>query len=141
MVELEWPSGMRASPADDPLRLADRGVPPNAVEAPTIVERNGEYFLFVSWDSYCQGLNSTYRIVVGRAEEVTGPYVDRAGIPLLNGGGTVLLESEGSRIGPGGESASEGYLAYHYYDGDAAGAPRLAISRIDWDADGWPVIG
>lgn len=140
MVELEWPSGMRAAPSAEPLRLADRGVPPNAIEAPTIVEHDGDYFLFVSFDSCCQGLNSTYNIAVGRADDVAGPYVDRAGVPLLDGGGTVLLATDGSRIGPGGESASNGYFAYHYYDGDAAGAPRLAISRIDWDAEGWPVV-
>lgn len=141
MVEVEWPSGLRADPEAEPLRLADRGTPPNAIEAPAIVEHGGEYFLFVSFDSCCKGLNSTYRIAVGRADTVGGPYVDRDGVPLLNGGGTVLLETEGARIGPGGESASNGYLAYHYYDGDAAGAPRLAISRIDWDSDGWPTIG
>ena len=140
MVQLEWPSGLRADDAQ-PLRLADRGTPPNAIEAPTIVEHGGEYFLFVSFDSCCQGLNSTYKVAVGRADEVTGPYVDRDGIPLLNGGGTVLLSTDGDRIGPGGESASKGYLGYHYYDGAAAGAPRLAISRIDWDREGWPVVG
>ena len=140
MVELEWPSGMRADSTSEPLRLADRGVPPNAVEAPTIVPHNGDYYLFVSWDNCCQSVNSTYKIVVGRSETVAGPYLDRDGIPLLNGGGTVLLSTDGDRIGPGGESASNGYLAFHYYDGAASGAPRLAISRIDWDADGWPVI-
>ena len=140
MVQLEWPSGLRADPSTEPLRLVDRGVPPNAVEAPTIVEHDGEYFLFVSFDSCCQGLNSTYKVVVGRSDSVSGPYLDRDGTPLLNGGGTVLLSTEGARIGPGGESASAGYLAYHYYDGNAAGATRLAISRIDWDAQGWPVV-
>jgi arabinan endo-1,5-alpha-L-arabinosidase len=140
MVQLEWPSGLRADPDGEPLRLVDRGVPPNAVEAPTIVEHEAEYFLFVSFDSCCQGLNSTYKVAVGRSDSVTGPYLDRDGTPLLSGGGTVLLSTEGARIGPGGESASNGYLAYHYYDGDAAGATRLAVSRIDWDAQGWPVV-
>jgi arabinan endo-1,5-alpha-L-arabinosidase len=140
MVQLDWPSGLRADDAE-PLRLADRRTPPNAIEAPTIVEHDGDYFLFVSFDSCCQGLNSTYRVAVGRASDVTGPYVDRDGIPLLSGGGTVLLATDGDRIGPGGESASNSYLGYHFYDGTAAGAPRLAISRIDWDAEGWPLVG
>ncbi len=139
MVRLEWPSGLRAD-AKEPLRLADRGVPPNAIEAASIVEHDGDYFMFVSLDSCCKGVSSTYKVAVGRADAVTGPYLDRDGTPMLNGGGTVLLATKGSRIGPGGESASNGYLAYHYYDGDAAGATRLAISRIDWDADGWPLV-
>lgn len=139
MVELEWPSGKRAD-ATEPLRLADRRSPPNAIEAPTIVVHDDDYYLFASFDSCCQGLNSTYNVRVGRSHSVIGPYVDRAGKPMLEGGGTTLLQTDGARIGPGGESASNGYLAWHYYDGDAAGAPRLAISRLDWDADGWPVV-
>jgi len=139
MVQLEWPSGLRAD-HKEPLRLADRGTPPNAIEAPAILEHGGEYFLFVSFDSCCQGLNSTYNVAVGRSDEVTGPYLDRDGTPMLDGGGTVLLATGGDRIGPGGESASNGFLGYHFYDGTAAGAPRLAISRIDWDAEGWPLV-
>jgi arabinan endo-1,5-alpha-L-arabinosidase len=140
MVELAWPSGQRADSTAVPLRIADRGSPPNAIEAATISVHDGDYYLFASFDSCCQGLNSTYNVRVGRSDSVTGPYVGRDGTPMLEGGGTQLLETDGTRIGPGGESASNGYLAWHYYDGAAAGAPRLAISRLDWDADGWPVV-
>ena len=138
MVELSWPSGLRADPAAVPLRLADRQSPPNAIEAPSIVARDGWYYLFVSLDSCCRGLGSTYKIAVGRSAEVTGPYLDRDGIPLLNGGGTVLLETDGDMVGPGGESVSDGYLAFHYYDRTLDGAYRLAIRRLGW-SDGWPV--
>jgi len=138
MVELSWPSGLRADPAAEPLRLADRQSPPNAVEAPYIVSRDGWYYLFVSFDSCCRGLGSTYRIAVGRSEEVTGPYVDQEGVPLLNGGGTVLLETDGDIVGPGGQSLSEGYLAFHYYDRTLDGAYQLAIRELAW-RDGWPV--
>jgi arabinan endo-1,5-alpha-L-arabinosidase len=70
---------------------------------------------------------------------VSGPYVDRGGIPMLDGGGTVLLSSEGDRIGPGGESASAGMLAFHFYDAAQNGAHQLAIAPIGW-RDGWPVL-
>ena len=104
MVALEWPDGKRADAAE-PLRLADRGVPPNAIEAPYIVEHDGDYFLFVSFDSCCKALGSTYHVMVGRADEVTGPYLDRDGVPLLEGGGTSVLEGDGGvHIGPGGQS-------------------------------------
>lgn len=138
MVALEWPDGLRAD-AQEPLRLADRGVPPNAVEAPYIIERDGDYFLFVSFDSCCQALDSTYRVVVGRADEVTGPYVDRDGIPLLNGGGTTVLDTDGDvHVGPGGQSVADGTLAVHYYDRRLDGAFQLALLPLQWDAEGWP---
>jgi arabinan endo-1,5-alpha-L-arabinosidase len=40
MVRLEWPSGLRADDAE-PLRLADRGLVENAIEAPYIVHHDG----------------------------------------------------------------------------------------------------
>ena len=141
MVELEWPSGLLADPSAEPLRLADRGSPPNAIEAPYLVQHGDWFYLFVSKDSCCQGLNSTYSMWVGRSQEVTGPYLDRDGVPMLEDGGTLLLETDGDMIGPGGQSVSGGWLAHHYYDGASAGAPTLAIRALTWDAEGWPVLG
>ena len=69
MIPLEWPSGGPAD-ASEPLRLADRQSPPNAIEAPYIVRHDGDYFLFVSRDACCRGLDSTYNIAVGRSDDV-----------------------------------------------------------------------
>jgi arabinan endo-1,5-alpha-L-arabinosidase len=139
LVKLGWPDGKRADDAE-PLRLADRGSPPNAIEGATIIPHGGEYFLIVSRDSCCQGVASTYNMAVGRSDDVIGPYTDRAGVPLLADGGTSLLRSKGSRIGPGGESYSRGYLAWHYYDANNGGAPTLSIEKLAWDAAGWPSL-
>jgi arabinan endo-1,5-alpha-L-arabinosidase len=139
MVELAWPDGLRADDAD-PLRLADRGAPPNAIEAPYLVEHDGDWFLFVSRDNCCRGADSTYKIAVGRADAATGPFVDRNGVPLLEDGGTVLLETDGARVGPGGQSVADGMMALHYYDRDLNGQFRLALVPLGWDADGWPVL-
>ncbi|HOT73407.1 MAG TPA: arabinan endo-1,5-alpha-L-arabinosidase, partial [Anaerohalosphaeraceae bacterium] len=65
-----------------------------AVEAPFIVRRNGWWYLFVSFDLCCRGADSTYNIVVGRSKKVTGPYIDRDGIPMLEGGGTQVIKAE-----------------------------------------------
>jgi arabinan endo-1,5-alpha-L-arabinosidase len=138
MVQLQWPSGLTSASEGELLHLADRQEPPNAVEAPYVLPHNGWYYLFTSWGQCCQGVNSDYRIVVGRSREVTGPYVDRDGRSLLDGGGTTLLAASGARVGPGGQSVSAGILAYHYYDAAAGGAPRLALQRLSWTADGWP---
>jgi arabinan endo-1,5-alpha-L-arabinosidase len=140
MLPLDWPTGLVAANAGEPLRLADREEPPNAIEAPYIVHRKGWYYLFTSWDACCRGVDSTYHIVIGRSRLVTGPYLDRDGRSLLDGGGTTFLASSGDQIGPGGESASDGILAYHYYDAANGGEPHLGLGQLSWTADDWPGI-
>ena len=48
-----------------------------SVEAPFIVRHDGYWYLFVSYDRCCRGVNSTYNVVVGRARRITGPYLDQ----------------------------------------------------------------
>ena len=140
MWKLQWPDGKLAPGQGEPLRLADRFVPPNAIEAPALVHRNGWYYLFVSLDFCCRGEFSTYKIAVGRSRQATGPYFDQLGTPLQHGGGTVILSEQGTMFGPGGQSIYRGFLAHHFYDGTARGDFRLAIRRIAWDKNGWPII-
>lgn len=137
LVPLEWPSGKVAGD-QEPVRIASRaGVPENAIEAAAVVRHDGWYYLFASWDKCCAGTDSTYRIVVGRSREVAGPYLDAQGRDMALGGGTEVLATQGSMIGPGGQSLSRGHLAYHFYDGDDGGMFRLAIQELAW-RDGWP---
>lgn len=150
MVPLEWPSGKVADGAS-PVTVASRvGVPDNAIEAPFVVERDGWYYLFVSWDKCCSGVDSTYRIMVGRSREVTGPYLDAEGKDMVLGGGTEVVGTAGRMIGPGGQTvsvvgepgspSSAYYLAFHFYDGAAGGMPTLAVRELEWDGEGWPVV-
>ncbi len=62
-----------------------------AVEAPFIFHHGEHYYLFVSWDLCCRGGESTYKMAVGRATDIRGPYLDRDGRDLAAGGGTLLL--------------------------------------------------
>ena len=78
--------------------------------------------------------------MVGRSHNVIGPYVDAAGKPMLEGGGTPLLVGNQLWVGPGGESILQqpggDIIVFHAYDGKT-GRPRLHISTIDW-TDDWP---
>jgi arabinan endo-1,5-alpha-L-arabinosidase len=78
--------------------------------------------------------------MVGRSHKVTGPYVDAAGKPMLEGGGTQLLMANSRWLGPGGESIlqrPEGdIIVFHAYDA-VTGKPALQISTLAWQ-DGWP---
>jgi arabinan endo-1,5-alpha-L-arabinosidase len=133
------PATGKQSAADRTLYgLARRPTANGAVEAPFIVEHGGLFYLFVSFDLCCRGTSSTYRIMVGRATSITGPYTDRAGAALTTGGGTEILATHGGIVGPGGESvlpdSDNWLLVYHYY---TASGSRLGINFIDW-SDGWP---
>lgn len=117
---------------------------PGAVEAPVIVRKNGYYYLFVSFDLCCRGKESTYHIRVGRARRVTGPYADRGGRLMTEGGGTLVLEGAGRWRGPGHcavlQDAGGERLVYHAYDADWRGTPTLRIQPLQWDAEGWPSV-
>ena len=94
----------RKRPADAPPNPP--GLPGNwqAIEAPFIV-RHGKYFyLFVSFDLCCRGTRSNYKTMVGRAREITGPYLDANGTPMLEGGETPILLGNSRWLGPGGAS-------------------------------------
>lgn len=109
------------------------------IEAPTIVHRNGYYYLFVSVGKCCEGVNSTYRIVYGRSRNVTGPYLDRSGRDMLNGGGSLLDGGNQRWVGPGGQDiAGTSVIARHAYDASDNGNAKLLINNLVWTDDGWP---
>jgi arabinan endo-1,5-alpha-L-arabinosidase len=114
------------------------------IEGAYVYPHDGYYYLFASVDSCCNGTSSTYRIIVGRSTFVNGPYTDRGGISLSQGGGTILLSAHGNINGPGGESVfadSDGdILVYHYYDGNNSGYPALGLNKLGWTSDGWPYV-
>jgi arabinan endo-1,5-alpha-L-arabinosidase len=124
--------------------LAYRPTGPDAIEAPFIVRRSHYYYLFVSFDFCCRGAESTYRIMVGRAEHITGPYVDRQGGSMLEGAATQILAGSDRYRGPGGQSiyvdGATYWLVYHYYDAEDGGASKLEIRRLGWTTDGWPYV-
>lgn len=114
-----------------------------AIEAPYLVRRGGFYYLFVSFDLCCRGTDSTYRIMVGRSENITGPYVDAEGNPMLSAGGGSMVVVGGERWrGPGHNSVltlgEDQYIVYHAYDADLGGAAILRIANLRWDSNGWP---
>lgn len=144
MVELDS-TGARANQTLH--SIAARPNAGGALEAPFIVRRCGYYYLFVSFDRCCDGANSTYKIMVGRSTSVTGPYVDRAGTSMMQGGGTLLVQgvdaAQKGWHGPGHNAViftdAAAFNVYHAYADN--GTATLRISSIAWDSAGWPVSG
>jgi arabinan endo-1,5-alpha-L-arabinosidase len=116
----------------------------NAIEAPFIFRKGKYYYLFASIDYCCKGVNSTYKMIVGRSEKLTGPYIDRSGKPMAKGGGTILLAGDENWHGVGHNAVvsfdGTDYLVFHGYDAHDSGKPKLNIRKLNWDTDGWPVV-
>lgn len=114
------------------------------VEGPFIFKKGNYYYLFVSWDKCCQAIRSTYNIRVGRSEKITGPYLDKDGVDMAKGGGTLVLGGDTIEpkvvyaLGHNSAYTFDGidYLVYHKYVTEGS---RLGIQKISWD-NGWPEI-
>jgi arabinan endo-1,5-alpha-L-arabinosidase len=115
-----------------------------AIEAPFIFKKGKFYYLFVSFDYCCRGDQSTYKMVVGRSQNVRGPYVDKSGIIMSQGGGSLLLEGDKNWNGVGHNSVysfnGNDYLVFHAYDANDFGKPKLRVEALQWDELGWPKV-
>jgi len=140
LVQLNPTNGLRIASDSPTTQLAWN----SSIEASCLYQRGSYYYLFVNHGSCCSGVDSTYNIRVGRSTSITGPYLDRHGVSLLSGGGTLLLGSYGPQIGPGHAGIiSEGgvdWLSYHYYDGNESGNAKLGLRQLQWTSDGWPEV-
>lgn len=118
-----------------------------AIEAAYVIRRGPWYYLFASWDQCCKGAESDYHVVVGRSRNVLGPYVDKNGKPMLEGGGTVVIQSDVDWAGPGHNGTlhtrrGDDYMVLHAYDRKKPFLGRLFHVRpMIWSADGWPSVG
>lgn len=116
-----------------------------AIEGPFLFKKDKYYYLFVSWDYCCRGEKSDYKVVVGRSERITGPYMDKHGIAMSQNGGSLLVQGDGKEwYGAGHNSAhtfdGKDYIIYHGYDAKDRGRSKLIIKEMSWDREGWPVI-
>ena len=144
------PASGKLSAADETMHALSsrpREQPINgSVEAPFIVRHGDYWYLFVSFERCCRGAQSTYNVVVGRSRAVTGPYVDRSGKAMSEGGGTLVIEATTPTWrGPGHPAIfsenGKDYLFFHAYFGEGRGrGSALQISTLVWE-DGWPKVG
>jgi len=115
-----------------------------AIEAPFIFRKGKYYYLFVSFDYCCRAEKSTYKVVVGRSEKVNGPYADKDGIPMVLGGGSLVLGGDKNWYGAGHNGvytfSGQDYIVFHGYDASDKGRSKLRIEMLHWDAQGWPAM-
>jgi arabinan endo-1,5-alpha-L-arabinosidase len=128
--------------------LAARPVIPNdPIEGASLIQHNGYYYLFVSIDYCCNPIlqADNYKEAVGRSSSPHGPFTDEQGIPMMQGGGTVLLKGNSAWIAPGGRTVyldttnNDTLIAFHALKVSENGTPYLWVKNISWQND-WPVI-
>ena len=115
-------------------------------EATDLIYRDGWYYLLGTHGTCCDGVNSTYNIVVGRSRSVEGPYLDNVGRDMFHGGGRMVIAAGDRKTGPGhfGRTiVDEGVevMSCHFEaDFDRSGRSTLGIRPLLW-RNGWPVAG
>lgn len=115
-------------------------------EATDLIYRDGWYYLLGTHGTCCDGVNSTYNIVVGRSKSVTGPYIDNVGRDMFHGGGKMVIAAGDRVCGPGHFGRTiidEGVeiMSCHYEaDFERSGRSVLGIRPLLW-RNGWPVAG
>lgn len=125
---------------------------PHPIEGAFISHTGHWYYLWFSHGKCCEGSpkdlpppGDEYSIRVGRSKSPRGPFVDRKGNNLLDGGGEIVYGSNRDVYAPGGQQVLKDgdtdVLYYHYlnttigYNFDDA---FLGYNPLKY-VDGWPV--
>lgn len=115
-----------------------------AIEAPFIFKHNKYYYLFVSFDYCCRGIESNYKVMAGRSENITGPYLDRNDRPMLHGAGTLVISGNTAYPGAGHNGIcsvnGKDFIVFHAYNAAQNGRPELIVREINWDKEDWPIV-
>ena len=116
-----------------------------AYEGVYIHKRNGYYYMFASIGSCCEGLNSTYTTVVGRSDNLFGPYVDKQGRPMMDNYHEVIIHKNSSFVGTGHNSEivkdnnGNDWMFYHAVSVAKPKGRVLMMDQVRWQND-WPYV-
>ena len=134
--------GLSLKPGAEKVQIAG-----TLTEGTYIFKKDGYYYLFGSAGTCCEGLNSTYRVVVTRSESLLGPYVNKSGRSAMDNNFMLVLQKSNKVVGPGHNSeiivddAGQYWMFYHGFDAaDPDGGRKVYLDQLLWDKDGWPYI-
>lgn len=135
--------------SDDGLNLKEGATPKQiagkAYEGTYVHKRDGYYYLFASVGSCCEGLKSTYTTVVGRSDNLFGPYVDKQGGKMLDNKHEILIHKTDSFVGTGHNSeivkdmAGSDWIFYHAFKVSNPNGRMLLMDKVEWE-EGWPQV-
>ena len=137
--------GLSLKPGTEKVQVGNR-----KVEAVYIHKHEGWYFLFASHGFCCDGVNSSYHLVVARSRNLLGPYVGKDGKNFLDDDyDEVFLHNspDSTFTGTGHNSeiftddAGQDWIVFHAYSRTLSYIWRSALMEpVCWDNEGWPFI-
>jgi len=140
VVELS-DDGLSVKNGDEKIKVAG-----NAFEGVYVHKRNGYYYLFGSIGTCCEGANSTYQLVVGRSQNLFGPYVDKSGNDMKNNGFDIVIGPNNRFVGNGHcseivqDNDGQDWILYHGVDVKNPNGRVLLLDQVKWTNDNWPYV-
>lgn len=116
-----------------------------AYEGVYIHKRNEYYYMFASIGTCCEGLNSTYTTVVGRSDNLFGPYLDKQGRFMMDNKHEILIQKNSKFVGTGHNSEivsdkkGQDWIFYHGVSVDNPKGRVLLLDKVTWE-NNWPVV-
>ncbi|MFV0332418.1 MAG: family 43 glycosylhydrolase [Dysgonomonas sp.] len=117
-----------------------------AFEGTYIHKRGNYYYFFASIGTCCEGVNSTYQLVVGRSQSLFGPYFDKTGKNMMDNGYSLVIGSNSRFVGNGHcseivqDDNGNDWIFYHGIDTKNPRGRVLMLDQIKWDKEGWPYV-
>lgn len=114
--------------------------------------KNGYYYFFGSKGSCCEGVKSTYHVVVARSQNILGPYVGKDGKEIrtkstafdnetntiLRGPSSGYFAGTGHNAGIITDDKGKDWMCYHaFWSGNKYDGRCMSLDEIVW-GDGWP---
>ena len=116
-----------------------------AYEGTCICKRDGYYYLFASIGTCCEGINSTYTTVVGRSQNLFGPYLNKSGLSMNSNNHEILIHGNSRFVGTGHNSEivtdkqNKTWILYHAVDKTNPRGRLLMLDEVQWK-HGWPFV-
>ena len=117
-----------------------------AFEGTYIYKKDGYYYLFASVGTCCEGVKSTYQLVVGRSQSLFGPYFDKTGKNMMDNGYSLVIGSSDRFVGNGHcseivqDDSGNDWIFYHGVDTQNPQGRVLMLDQVRWDKEGWPYV-
>jgi arabinan endo-1,5-alpha-L-arabinosidase len=116
-----------------------------AYEGTYILKRGFYYYFFASVGTCCAGVNSTYTTVVGRSDNLFGPYFNKEGQSMSDNRHEILIRGNYRFVGTGhnseiiSDNKGKTWILYHAVDKTNPKGRVLMLDEVKWEND-WPFV-
>jgi len=140
------PNGLHVVPGFTPVEVGGPGL----YEGTDVVRHGGYYYLFASSGNCCALQNTAYTTMMGRSRSPIGPFLDKEGVPMTQGGGSVFLGANGNIwSGSGGgtifqDADHQDWIVFfsvnaqHPFEPSGFTQRLLMLEPVEWSPSGWP---